>query len=458
MQLGSSSDISVEQRLVEIGREMLIFTCGPDAVAFSRMMTSQAINFPDIAKLGKEEGWLKAVATDGALLRSSGGARRARRRRHHHRGRGVSRRRRRPHPPHGDVRNAAGDEGRREADARGDQAVPGRCARTAEPRPEPPPKRPNGDVPPADNSVRRAISPHGGDAASSLTKTKRYGMVLLLSECGPAFSPAPKGLAPLIRSPQMAGTARCGDPRPADAPKGRPRFLYDHPAHRWPRGSSMKTANDATRCWTTLLAIVLSALLIAAPAHAIRRRRASQPRSSMRTDGDAAADQPGGQPRDRALSAGRRSRSARRWRSRKPVHAGATTADISFDGGSGVTGLPGKDPAQRPRSGTTPSTPRPARSSAAKPPCPWPSSIRGSQQPRSARHHQAPPGGCRSRRRARGVGQGHQRRPGARTRPAQFRDRRHQRRRPQGGHPRAAGRRRAANDGPVRKPESAKSH
>jgi hypothetical protein len=26
-------------------------------------MTSQAINFPDVAKLGKEEGWLKAVAT-----------------------------------------------------------------------------------------------------------------------------------------------------------------------------------------------------------------------------------------------------------------------------------------------------------------------------------------------------------------------------------------------------------
>jgi hypothetical protein len=27
------------------------------------MMTSQAINFPDIAKLGREEGWLKAVST-----------------------------------------------------------------------------------------------------------------------------------------------------------------------------------------------------------------------------------------------------------------------------------------------------------------------------------------------------------------------------------------------------------
>ena len=63
MQLTRSSDISVEQRLIEIGREMLMFTCGPDAVAFSRMMTSQAINFPDIAKLGREEGWLKAVST-----------------------------------------------------------------------------------------------------------------------------------------------------------------------------------------------------------------------------------------------------------------------------------------------------------------------------------------------------------------------------------------------------------
>jgi AcrR family transcriptional regulator len=63
VQLTRPSDISVEQRLIEVGREMLMFTCGPDAVAFSRMMTSQAINFPDIAKLGKEEGWLKAVST-----------------------------------------------------------------------------------------------------------------------------------------------------------------------------------------------------------------------------------------------------------------------------------------------------------------------------------------------------------------------------------------------------------
>lgn len=63
VQLNQPSDISVEQRLVDVGRQMLNFTCGPDAVAFSRMLTAQAINFPEIAKLGEEEGWLKAVAT-----------------------------------------------------------------------------------------------------------------------------------------------------------------------------------------------------------------------------------------------------------------------------------------------------------------------------------------------------------------------------------------------------------
>lgn len=63
MQLGTSPDISVEQRLLKVGHEMLTFTCGPDALAFSRMLTAQAINFPEIAKLGKEEGWEKALAT-----------------------------------------------------------------------------------------------------------------------------------------------------------------------------------------------------------------------------------------------------------------------------------------------------------------------------------------------------------------------------------------------------------
>lgn len=63
VQLTSSANVSAEQRLVEVGREMLMFTCGPDAAAFSRMLTAQSINFPEFAKLGKEEGWQKAVAT-----------------------------------------------------------------------------------------------------------------------------------------------------------------------------------------------------------------------------------------------------------------------------------------------------------------------------------------------------------------------------------------------------------
>ncbi|MBR1120833.1 TetR/AcrR family transcriptional regulator [Bradyrhizobium lablabi] len=63
VQLTSPANISAEQRLVDVGREMLTFTCGPDAAAFSRMLTAQSINFPEFAKLGEEEGWLKAVAT-----------------------------------------------------------------------------------------------------------------------------------------------------------------------------------------------------------------------------------------------------------------------------------------------------------------------------------------------------------------------------------------------------------
>src|SRR5688572_28023523 len=46
-QITRSSAISVEQSPIAIGREMMTLTCGPDAVAFSRMMTSHATNFPD---------------------------------------------------------------------------------------------------------------------------------------------------------------------------------------------------------------------------------------------------------------------------------------------------------------------------------------------------------------------------------------------------------------------------
>jgi AcrR family transcriptional regulator len=62
-QVSSSSGASVEQRLVDVGRQMLALSCSVDAAALGRMLTAQATNFPELAKLAEEEGWLKAVAT-----------------------------------------------------------------------------------------------------------------------------------------------------------------------------------------------------------------------------------------------------------------------------------------------------------------------------------------------------------------------------------------------------------
>ncbi|WGS17247.1 MULTISPECIES: TetR/AcrR family transcriptional regulator [unclassified Bradyrhizobium] len=63
MHVDSASDNSVEQRLTDLGRQLLQLNCGDDAIAFSRILTAQAINFPEIAKLAVDEGWSKAVAT-----------------------------------------------------------------------------------------------------------------------------------------------------------------------------------------------------------------------------------------------------------------------------------------------------------------------------------------------------------------------------------------------------------
>jgi AcrR family transcriptional regulator len=54
---------AVEQRLIDLGRQLLSMNCGDDAIAFSRILTAQAINFPEIAKLAVDEGWSKAVST-----------------------------------------------------------------------------------------------------------------------------------------------------------------------------------------------------------------------------------------------------------------------------------------------------------------------------------------------------------------------------------------------------------
>jgi TetR/AcrR family transcriptional repressor of mexJK operon len=40
-----------------------VLNCSADSIAFSRILTAQAINFPEVAKLAVDEGWSKAVST-----------------------------------------------------------------------------------------------------------------------------------------------------------------------------------------------------------------------------------------------------------------------------------------------------------------------------------------------------------------------------------------------------------
>ncbi|WP_245329312.1 PepSY domain-containing protein [Bradyrhizobium centrolobii] len=91
----------------------------------------------------------------------------------------------------------------------------------------------------------------------------------------------------------------------------------------------------ALKDWKQLFAITLSALLVAAPAHAVVTTSGTPAALHDETDGDAEADR-------QAVS-----REIERFRSSsislsqamaiaEARHAGATTADVSFDGASGV--------------------------------------------------------------------------------------------------------------------------
>jgi uncharacterized membrane protein YkoI len=84
-----------------------------------------------------------------------------------------------------------------------------------------------------------------------------------------------------------------------------------------------------------LLAIALSGLLIAAPAHAIVSAGNTPTALHDETDGDAAADR---QAVSREIERFRTSSISisQAMAIAEARHAGATTADVSFDGGSGV--------------------------------------------------------------------------------------------------------------------------
>ena len=67
-QFNNISTASLERRLVDLGRQMLILSSNPGAGALSRILAAQAINFPDLAELAYEEGWSKAVSTTAQLF------------------------------------------------------------------------------------------------------------------------------------------------------------------------------------------------------------------------------------------------------------------------------------------------------------------------------------------------------------------------------------------------------
>ncbi|RZN30566.1 TetR/AcrR family transcriptional regulator [Bradyrhizobium sp. Leo121] len=63
MQCSDVSGVSVEQVLLDLARQMLDLISGPEPGALGRIVAAQATNFPELARLAEEEGYLKAVST-----------------------------------------------------------------------------------------------------------------------------------------------------------------------------------------------------------------------------------------------------------------------------------------------------------------------------------------------------------------------------------------------------------
>ena len=62
---------SIKKTLHELSQHMLDYTLAPEAGALQRILSAQAVQFPELAKLANEEGWLRAVRAVSSLLRQS---------------------------------------------------------------------------------------------------------------------------------------------------------------------------------------------------------------------------------------------------------------------------------------------------------------------------------------------------------------------------------------------------
>src|SRR4029453_5560464 len=96
----------------------------------------------------------------------------------------------------------------------------------------------------------------------------------------------------------------------------------------------METANmRAPRCWRQLLSIVLVAIILPAPLHA-NASSTDEPASLRNEAGDGAASAQQGVNRELALFRGSTVSLSQAMAIAEALHAGATTADVSFDGAS----------------------------------------------------------------------------------------------------------------------------
>ena len=62
---------SIKTTLHELSRHLISYTLAPEAGALQRILSAQAVEFPELAKLANEEGWLRMVRGVSSILRQS---------------------------------------------------------------------------------------------------------------------------------------------------------------------------------------------------------------------------------------------------------------------------------------------------------------------------------------------------------------------------------------------------
>jgi TetR/AcrR family transcriptional repressor of mexJK operon len=70
-QATETSPKSIKTTLHELSRHMVTYTLAPEAGALQRILSAQAVQFPELAKLANEEGWLRTVRGVSSILRQS---------------------------------------------------------------------------------------------------------------------------------------------------------------------------------------------------------------------------------------------------------------------------------------------------------------------------------------------------------------------------------------------------